>query len=840
MSSTVSKHSNGSVDTNSKLVAKNSADAVKSPLKKSTSDIQKLQTSPKNTTESKFNQSNLRNTTASSVRSTSDTTGVSKLARSSSAKSINIPLKSLFSLSSVKVSHGESSNGENIKNSQMDIMGSGDNCETLDKQKILDEMKSKDDKKNQQSGGHVENGQVVSAKSNGEEIVNGSGEHSKIATLDDEKKGDSANSVITVANEQKIDAGDNKPTNKPTENGNVDECYVPNGNSASVEDKVNVAKTVTVEISNKETTVADVKSAEIKTSDELAVTDKHIESPKDETDLKDEVKKEKTELTAAEVDQISETGKSPVKAASSPSDLSPSSSESEISKETSSQTVVVDDHGVKAEETESNVKDDVVTKQSIRLKIWDHLESNNLVLFPRPCQARIPNFVGAPQAAEKLSKLDIFKNSKIIKVNPDKPQEAVRFLTLEYGKRLLVPVPRLRQGLFQAVIVPANANQYIMKNASQQVGMVKYSKPVRLDDHIHIDLIVLGSVAVDTKGHRIGKGEGYADLEFALMMKMNAVNENTVIATTVHDDQVVDDLPEHLFKDHDVPVDWIITPTRVIEVSEKLARPRTIIWDILSQRRVLEIPILQFLRERELSEGKECALKEIDSDTENKPFPIQTYRRYNNRRRRVDYSHSTGDPKRDFQNNRYPSQNRYSRNNNLNNINNTRNVVNTNRYPSARRGGVSGGGGGSGYYRPNNGGLGGPHMGGGGPMHNQWSSYNYRQPRNGPQQSRNGPPLQQRNGPLHPRNGGPLQQRNGPRNQSSMDRRPRNRSVQRMDDDIRPRSRTAGSRQRIPSYNNRRRSSARLSADRKKSTSPEQDDHSPVDVPLQGHNMERI
>lgn len=62
----------------------------------------------------------------------------------------------------------------------------------------------------------------------------------------------------------------------------------------------------------------------------------------------------------------------------------------------------------------------------------------------------------------------------------------------------------------------------------------------------------------------------------------------------------MDDLPEHLFKDHDVPVDWIITPTRVIEVSEKLARPRTIIWDILSQRRVLEIPILQFLREREL------------------------------------------------------------------------------------------------------------------------------------------------------------------------------------------------------------------------------------------------
>lgn len=39
-------------------------------------------------------------------------------------------------------------------------------------------------------------------------------------------------------------------------------------------------------------------------------------------------------------------------------------------------------------------------------------------------------------------------------------------------------------------------------------------------------------------GHRIGKGEGFADLEFAMLVKVNAVNENTVIATTVHDDQV--------------------------------------------------------------------------------------------------------------------------------------------------------------------------------------------------------------------------------------------------------------------------------------------------------------
>ena len=39
-------------------------------------------------------------------------------------------------------------------------------------------------------------------------------------------------------------------------------------------------------------------------------------------------------------------------------------------------------------------------------------------------------------------------------------------------------------------------------------------------------------------GYRIGKGKGYADLEFAMLVKMGAVNQSTVLAATVHDCQV--------------------------------------------------------------------------------------------------------------------------------------------------------------------------------------------------------------------------------------------------------------------------------------------------------------
>jgi 5-formyltetrahydrofolate cyclo-ligase len=63
-------------------------------------------------------------------------------------------------------------------------------------------------------------------------------------------------------------------------------------------------------------------------------------------------------------------------------------------------------------------------------------------------------------------------------------------------------------------------------------------------------------------GLRIGKGEGFADLEWAMMCSMGAVNDSTVVVATCHDCQVLD-LPEKLFGEHDLTVDYILTPTQV-------------------------------------------------------------------------------------------------------------------------------------------------------------------------------------------------------------------------------------------------------------------------------------
>lgn len=248
-------------------------------------------------------------------------------------------------------------------------------------------------------------------------------------------------------------------------------------------------------------------------------------------------------------------------------------------------------------------------KWDIRKKIWDYLENSDLVNFPRPVTNRIPNFKGAAEAGEKVATMPVFQMAHTVKVNPDKPQEDPRFKVLEHNKTLLVPTPRLRQGLFNKIIPPADCNKDVLRICSRSQGVKEYSKPIGLDEKVSINLIIVGSVAVSPKGWRIGKGEGFADLEYAMMRTMDAVDDNTVVVTTVHDCQVFDELPEELFGKHDLSVDWIVTPTRIIECTHR-AKPEGVIWSMLTRDKLNQIPVLRKLRARERDAGKDVRIKD--------------------------------------------------------------------------------------------------------------------------------------------------------------------------------------------------------------------------------------
>jgi len=250
-----------------------------------------------------------------------------------------------------------------------------------------------------------------------------------------------------------------------------------------------------------------------------------------------------------------------------------------------------------------------VTKDSVRRTVWGYIEKNNLASFPRPVFRRIPNFKGADKACDQITNLDPFKSANTVKINPDKPQEQARFITIQHKKTLLVPTPRLRTGLFNKIVPPEEANQEILRTCATSRGVVEYSQPIGLEDKVDIDLVIVGSVAVSKLGYRIGKGEGFADLEYAMMRCMGAVTDKTVVVTCVHDCQV-HDLPESLFGEHDVMVDYIVTPTQIIKCNKTRKQPTGIIWSKLAEDKLNRIPVLRKLRLIESKAGKNVALKD--------------------------------------------------------------------------------------------------------------------------------------------------------------------------------------------------------------------------------------
>jgi len=254
------------------------------------------------------------------------------------------------------------------------------------------------------------------------------------------------------------------------------------------------------------------------------------------------------------------------------------------------------------------------TKADIREKVWSYLESNNLSSFPRPVKNRIPNYKGSAAACDKGADLDVFKSAQTIKINPDKPQEQARFRTLEAEKTLLVPTPRLRNGLFNRIL-PPNTSKGALRYCSTSQGVRQHSTPLGLDMKVKVDLVIVGSVAVSPSGLRIGKGEGFADMEYGMMASIGAVNENTIVVTTVHECQIMDDLPEELFGPHDITVDYICTPQRVIKCNPR-PKPKGIIWSTLGLEKFRQLPILKELRDLESAAGKNVALKEQITDEE--------------------------------------------------------------------------------------------------------------------------------------------------------------------------------------------------------------------------------
>lgn len=230
------------------------------------------------------------------------------------------------------------------------------------------------------------------------------------------------------------------------------------------------------------------------------------------------------------------------------------------------------------------------SKEEIRKWIWEEMERRGIAKFPGAF-GRIPNFVGAEKAALKLERLSSWRKAEVVKVNPDSPQKEVRFLALSRGKILIMPTPRIGKGFL--ILDPRKIDPGAYRAASSIRGAFEYGEIVSLKDMPMVDVIVVGSVCVDYNGNRIGKGGGYAELEYGMLKELGCISENTPVITTVHDFQMVEfSIPRD---DFDLGIDVVITPSRIVKIKNPI-KPPGIIWDKLPKEKLDQIPTLQELK----------------------------------------------------------------------------------------------------------------------------------------------------------------------------------------------------------------------------------------------------
>ncbi|MEL9929433.1 MAG: 5-formyltetrahydrofolate cyclo-ligase [Sulfolobales archaeon] len=216
-------------------------------------------------------------------------------------------------------------------------------------------------------------------------------------------------------------------------------------------------------------------------------------------------------------------------------------------------------------------------KEEIREQIWITLDARGVARFPKPIFNRIPNFIGATTSAVILSLADFFERSRVVEVGPDTPQSYVRRIVLEKGKILVVPSPRLQHGFI--LIDPARYSRSEYGSLVSIRSFMEKGEKVDPWDLPKIDLFVVGSVAVNFKGARVGKGGGFSDLEYAILREFNKVSEDTPVVTNVHELQIVDmEIP---MEKHDLPVDFIVSQSRIYKTKRVYRKPEGIYWDQL-------------------------------------------------------------------------------------------------------------------------------------------------------------------------------------------------------------------------------------------------------------------
>ena len=234
------------------------------------------------------------------------------------------------------------------------------------------------------------------------------------------------------------------------------------------------------------------------------------------------------------------------------------------------------------------------SKDEVRETVWSAMEAAGAA-HTKKLHDKIPHFRGFEEAAARVFDLPVWQDARVVKGNPDKAQRPLRRQALAEGKVVYMAVPRLKQEQCFVELDPSVMGAS-PEEASTISGAFKCGRPVWVEEMRPVDLVISGSVAVNRLGTRVGKGGGFADLEYGLAIAAGIVSPQTPVVTTVHPMQVLDE--ELPWTHHDVFLDFVATTEEVIECTGDMPRPTGIYWEDLTPAKIRQIPLLKKLQEQ--------------------------------------------------------------------------------------------------------------------------------------------------------------------------------------------------------------------------------------------------
>jgi 5-formyltetrahydrofolate cyclo-ligase len=240
----------------------------------------------------------------------------------------------------------------------------------------------------------------------------------------------------------------------------------------------------------------------------------------------------------------------------------------------------------------------IVQSTKVRWTVWDRLREVAIAdsRFDRDISRFVPDFDGRESADEALWALSEYGTASTIFFAPDNSLESARCRALRDGKRILVPSFGMRRGfiLLDGSALPAES----WNLAATLDGMERFGTCVdlaALRALTTVDLVVTGAVAVTRRGLHFGGGDGFFDLEWALLRHCGLTTSRTLVVAIAHDCQVLDaDIQPGR---HDAIADLVLTPTQIVRCTPPLPKPEGIIWEEIRTMWNDDISYVRELRE---------------------------------------------------------------------------------------------------------------------------------------------------------------------------------------------------------------------------------------------------